>query len=370
MATITSPLSIRPRQTTTPIAPGAPPAPMAPESLPGGNVALPTQASAAAGTMAQQPRYEERPQGQPSAGMAPINVDWNMVRQSSMPAQGGPAGTSNEAPARYSFPTQGGMSAERSSFPTYGQNISMGAQLAPQGQPGALQAAQMPQGLQPINPQYAGGADKIRSLLGPLGDLIAGKGAYAIQRGDIPLIEAGLNYQNQQLSEQDRQQGIAQLLQARQRVGQDPNSSAAREALWSTWQTGGEYTPQYLERQQGALGSQAALGLQAAQQSAAEDFGRRGLGGSLSGYQQAQLGQQAATSLGSQKAGMEQQYTAARESAKQQALQQYQAQAMQEEQQRQAYQEAIANAFLNTQRGAIDLSGLVNPPAYSGTAIR
>lgn len=159
----------------------------------------------------------------------------------------------------------------------------------------------------------------------------------------------------QERSLQDRATGVEELWRSRGALDADPRMNRVWEYLNSQYSRGGPFTPQMIEQGKGTLRSSSALGLQGAQRSAAEDLARRGMGGSLSAYEQAGLGQRASTDLASQIADWERQAALANEAAMQQYLSQMGGQATSWAAMRQAIDDQIARAFLDYQHQAPDL---------------
>lgn len=213
----------------------------------------------------------------------------------------------------------------------------------------AMSATQIPKDQQRMLEQL--------QLLGPLAEILMSPGQ-VLRRGDIPMLEAGLNYQQLLKAEEDRQRGYEELARAWGSVGQDPTSMAYKEMVRRMMGQGGPYSPDVLAQLEGKLTGESALSQEAMSRQMAEEYARRGLGGGAMPYEMASLQQTGARDLGSQLADLRNQAVLANEAAQQQWTQMFGAQAAQEEQYRQALNELLANVFLQTERAPIDLGSL------------
>lgn len=184
-------------------------------------------------------------------------------------------------------------------------------------------------------------------------------GGEPIYQGQVPLIEARLGYENQQLAERDRQLGYEELARSYGNIGKSTGEQAAMQAALQLVQSGGPYNAGYMDQQRGNLRDQSAMALEQARMAMAGDFARRGLGGSMLPQQQAQLAQQSSTALQGNLANLESSTALANQQAQLAATGQLSEMAYRESAQRQAIDQLLANIFLNTERQAPDLSNLL-----------
>ncbi len=230
-----------------------------------------------------------------------------------------------------------------------------------------------------------------QALLGPLGKVfgLGDNSDFTLTRGDVPLLEAGLNFENVLLAERDRQLGYNELARTQAGVGADPQSQRLRQILGS--QAEGNASPEM--EQALALASQRAgrQGQFAREATATRDtygrdtenalrdlradYARRGVQGNESMLDEALLRQSGSTALnraladleGRQDESQRQDITqlsdlAGRNQGFQQAsIEQLLGQIGGDDQTRAALGQALANVFLETERGDFDLSGLTTP---------
>jgi len=284
---------------------------------------------------ASQQRYYSASQPTPAWGMSPQNAGMRPTQQMAVPQANyvnsyGPT----QQPAQYPYNQQ------------LFQPVNSGAGL--------------PAGYESEAARDA--ADLQRRLLGPLADILyPDPNSDVLRYNYMPAIEAGLNYQNMLLSEQDRAQGYNELARAWASVGQSPESLYLKEQLGNQIEKGGPYTDQVLQQIQGGMKDQAAVALQDLQRQMAQSQAQRGLGGSMSDYQQAALQQQSAADLSGRFSDLRERAVGLNDTAKAQWLQQFAQQSAQEDIRRAALDELLANVFLNTERAPIDLGALTTP---------
>lgn len=310
-----------------PYAPQTPQEPTAPESLPGGQVApaaLTSQAAAPRSTASVQPRAQT---AQPAAAPAPtpaqnplLKIDWNLANL-------GQPGAYGSAP--YQFQPVDYTATRRDT----------GAEV----KPGTRAQSYM---------------DRQTALLGPLAELLMPENQF-LRRADIPLLESGLNWQQQLMSEADRQRGYEELVRGRSAIGMSPEAMLAKEAFLDMYNAGGPFGPGVQDVAIGGMRDAAARALQDQQAAMAGDYARRGLAGSPTSYESARLGQMANAGLQGQISDYKTQAAIANEEAMRAAMGSFQQQALQEQTMRAALDEMIANLFLETERAPIDLGSLL-----------
>lgn len=183
-----------------------------------------------------------------------------------------------------------------------------------------------------------------------------------LRRGDIPLLETGLNFENRQNALRDRQQGMQRLEDSRSAIGSSPESILARQIAVSRARGEGPLSQGVIDNQRGALRSAGALAGEAQQRELAMQLAQRGLGGGVPAVQQAALQQQLATDIGGRLASFDLESAQLLDTAQRQAAYDLQTIADQEELRRIAIDQLIAEAFFNTDRSPIDLSGLLGSP--------
>lgn len=230
-----------------------------------------------------------------------------------------------------------------------------------------------------------------QALLGPLGKVfgLGGGSDLTLARGDIPLLEAGLNFENVLLAERDRQLGYNELARAQAGVGSDPQLAGLRQILGM--QSAGQSSPE-MEQALALASQRAGREGQFAREATAtrdaytgntdqslralrEDYARRGVQGNESMLDEAMLRQSGGIALNRALADLEARQDeaqrqdisqlgdlAGQERGFQQAsIEQLLGQIGQEEGTRTALGQALANVFLETEREPFDLSGLTTP---------
>jgi hypothetical protein len=133
----------------------------------------------------------------------------------------------------------------------------------------------------------------------------------------------------------------------------------AQQLAMDRSQSGGPFTQQLMEEQQGNIRNQGAMANQDALQSMAEDAARRGMGGGASSYEKALLEQSNASGIQDRLTGFRSQAAQANEAAQQNYLAQLSDIAGRQGGQRAAFDQALANVYLNTERTPQDLSPLM-----------
>lgn len=336
-----------------PTAPAAPQPPAIPESLPGGTVQPPANTPTPTSTgIAPQttvvapgtpPPPNQPPSGQPVAPnqtsttprpSAP-QIDWNLVRGAQAPGPYAAPGT--EGQPFFEYPRE---------FDGYYGNTG------------------------DITSDQRNAADLQRRNLGGFFDILSGPGrTLPITAGEIPLIEARLNFENLLKAEEDRKRAYEELVRGRAAVGSDPASQSLRMLLQSR-AAEGPLGSTYVAGQQAGLANRANADLARAYEMAAEEAARRGMGGSMTGYESALLQQQARQGLTGQLSTLDRETRLANAEQQRQDALLLQQQVAREAAAREAYDQMLAEIFSETERGPIDLSGFVNqvsnPTRYIG----
>ena len=199
--------------------------------------------------------------------------------------------------------------------------------------------------------------DRQRSLLGQFGSLLPEN--MILRQSDVPLLEANLNFQQRLMAMQDRDTGIGRLEDARSSVGISPESTLARELAVRNASGGGSLGADAVANQRAALRAQNALSAQAAERALSTQLASRGVGGGLGAMQHAQLAQNNAVNTATALADFDLQSAALLQQAEREALADLQAIASEEQSLRLALDQLIADQYLNTEYGAVDLSGLL-----------
>lgn len=184
-------------------------------------------------------------------------------------------------------------------------------------------------------------------------------GGRPITRGELGMAQVGEYARQEGLAEQDLSRGVDYLTQGRGAIGSDPGSILALEIAMRRAREGGQFGDQYLDQQRGLIRNRGAIAAQSGERRLAEDLARRGLAGPLAGLQQAELAQQNALGVQGQLAEFEQQAAAAREEAERAALGQLNDISYQQQQSRAAFDQALANAYLQNERAPIDYSPML-----------
>lgn len=210
-----------------------------------------------------------------------------------------------------------------------------------------------------VTPAISAAVARQQALAGPLAAVLPISQNRPLTRGDIPLLEAGLNFEQIQQAEADRQRGFEELVRARSAIGGDPYAAQARDLALSQAQQG-PLTQDLQDRNVAAIRNQSALGLQNARERALEDFARRGLsGGSLSSFELGQLEQTGAVQAQQQITDFLTRAAEANRNAQSVALGQLQGQTGQEELRRLSIDQLLSDIFLSTERAPISLAGLI-----------
>ncbi len=199
--------------------------------------------------------------------------------------------------------------------------------------------------------------DRQRSLLGLFGSLLPEN--MILRQSDVPLLENNLNFQQRLMAMQDRDTGIGRLEGARQSVGISPESTLARELAVRNASGGGALGEDVVANSRAALRSQNALAAEAAERELSRSLASRGVGGGLAGMAQARLAQDQAVNSATSLADFDLQAASMLQQAEREALSDLQAIAAEEQNLRLALDQLIADQYLNTEYGAIDLSGLL-----------
>lgn len=229
------------------------------------------------------------------------------------------------------------------------------------------------------------------ALLGPLAPQLGlGQGSnFVLTRGDIPLLEAGLNFENVLLAERDRELGYGELARTQAGVGADPQLAALRNVLGM--QAGGMGSPEMnqalslalaragrqpqFERQQTATRDQYTRDSENAIRDLREDYARRGLSGSEISFDEARLRQEGSSALNRALADLEAQQDESsrqdigqladlagqRDAFQQQSIEQLLGELSRQDSTRTGLGQLLANVFLETERQPFDFSGLTTP---------
>ena len=196
-----------------------------------------------------------------------------------------------------------------------------------------------------------------RTLLGELGGLLPQN--MVLRASDVPLFEAGLNFQQTARATEDRATGIGRLEDARSNIGISPESVLARELAVQRARGDGPLGGGAIEQSRSDLRQQSAVGHQDAQRGLAEQFAQRGIGGGVPAYQAAAMEQAYGVNAAGQLAQFDLQAAQLQETAQRQAFSDLNALAMEEEMRRTALDQLIASQYLNTEYQGMDLSGLL-----------
>jgi len=232
------------------------------------------------------------------------------------------------------------------------------------------------------------------ALLGPLAGVFGidqpGRNDFTLTRGDVPLLEAGLNFENVLLAERDRELGYNELARGANAVGQDPQTQRLRQLLG--YQSEGNASPELAQaiqlaqsratrgpesndRQETVLKDQFNRDTEGAFRDLREDYARRGISGNEIALDEARIRQEGGSGLNRALAELEGRRDDAqrldiaqlgdlsgqKDSFQRQSLDQLTELIARQEGQRDAYSQALANVFLETEREPFDLSGLTTP---------
>jgi hypothetical protein len=238
----------------------------------------------------------------------------------------------------------------------------------------SFQARPVPtQGARDVPPQTTFGqnqaniAARQQDLLGVLGGLLPISPQRPLQRGDVPLVQAGLNYENRLLAELDRARGLEELRGSLGGLGGSLESQESRRLALERALAGGLQTEDFpLERLRAAAEGQAGLQFQRGQQDIAAAMAGRGIGGVPVAIQQALLRQEAGAGLQQTLGGIEEagarfglEQAALQDAISRGALEDLTRVADVDEQRRLDLERALADVFLETQREPLDLSDLL-----------
>lgn len=222
-----------------------------------------------------------------------------------------------------------------------------------------------------MDPSPLGGAGREqtqRRLLGAFSQLFPSGRPIEIQ--DVPLIETNLNFQNLMRAEQDRAQGINILGQAGMALGNDPQSILAKE-LATGFATGarGPYSDDQVAMRESAIREQGAVDTRAATQGLQEQLAMRNLGGQAPALETALLEAEGRRATQQALGSFAEQVAQAQAESQLAGLSQLSTLMTQEDALRQAALQALADAFLQTERAPIDLSALTTRPSKGGKNI-
>ncbi len=288
-------------------------------------------------------------------------------------ALGGPGPTAAQGPT----PQPGGFSFGVPQAAGFGQSTGFGFGLTPE-QTGLGEAQQGAGGFQPIPRTLSGseiealnverraqnlppfdprtiGAFNIRNLLGPLG-FIADPTSFF--RGQVPAIEANLNFQNLLQAQSDRQQAITLLAQQRDVIGQSPEALQALAVAQRRLEQPEPFTPEEVSQQQSAIRQRGAQGIESAQRQQLESLARQGVRGGVTAFQEAGQRQAGARQVSDELQRLAIQNALQRDINEAQAVDRLQGITGQNELRQIALNQALSELFTAT-RGEFDLSGLV-----------
>jgi len=307
----------------------------------------------------------------PAAGAAPAR-----------PAQGVPTIPGGAAPPR-SFAPGAYPQAQQASRP-FGYRNTTGIPdrgAGPYGNPGQTQKGQEAiEGYQAAQ----------QALLGPLAGVFGLENGsnFTLTRGDVPLLEAGLNFENVIKAEQDRGLGYGELARGRNSVGSSPYSNMIREVLAQRGVQGSGELEQALQAAVGRLTDTGRSGREAtsirdsytrdadsAIRSLREDYARRGVAGNEPAFDEQRLRMEAGSGMNRALSELEsRQDQAMRDNISQVAdlalsgegirsssIQQLQEQLAREEQLQASFDQALGDVYLGTEREPFDFSGLTTP---------
>jgi hypothetical protein len=213
--------------------------------------------------------------------------------------------------------------------------------------------------------------ERQRLLAGPLASILPTSPQRPFRTSDIPLFEAGLNFEQLLQAERDREFGYGELVRGRAAIGSDPAAMAARNiALERSQAGGGPFDQGLIEQTLGTIRNRGAVGLEEAQRGATEELARRGLGGGLLASQMARLQRDTAGDIQRQSTDFQTQARLANDEAQRQALSQLSDITGREESQRAALDQLLSQIFSETQRQPISLAGLVPQTKKQAKRIR
>lgn len=171
-------------------------------------------------------------------------------------------------------------------------------------------------------------------------------------------LQARLNYENILRAEEDRRRGTDYLTQGYEQVGQGPEQTFAREMAAYRLANPDIMNPEEVSMQEAAIRARGARGYQDAEMLMQQDQAARGIRGPMGSYDLARLGQGYDRQVADELQNQALQLAAGREEKEKGALGTLSQITGDEETRRMAILQAIADAFLSTERGPIDLSAL------------
>lgn len=216
-----------------------------------------------------------------------------------------------------------------------------------------LNVSRREQGL-PLFDNRTFGAFNKRNLLGDFG-FIADPTSFS--RGQIPLIEANLNFQNLLQAQRDRQQAVDLLGNQRNVIGQSAEQLQALAVARRRLEQPEPFTPQEVSQQQSAIRQRGAQGIEAAQRQQQESLARQGVAGGVTAFQEAGQRQQGARQVSDELQRLAIQNALQRDVNEGQAVDRLQGITGQNELRQIALNQALSELF-TAQRGEFDLSGL------------
>ena len=178
--------------------------------------------------------------------------------------------------------------------------------------------------------------------------------------GEIPLIDVALQFQNRRAGMEDRRRGLDVLHRAYEGIGTSPDSVLSRElAVQAVDPVNAPWGTAEVERQTGAIRDRAATGAEDTRRRLAQSTAMRGIGGAGTAFQRAQMERGFGLDVAQQMADFKQKSTEFNRVAQQQAWDRYNALTTGIQDRKTALQQQIAQQYLDTEYGRMDLSGLL-----------
>lgn len=202
-----------------------------------------------------------------------------------------------------------------------------------------------------FNPTQQATLDRGSANLGELGDLF---GQGVITRRDVPQLEAGLNYQNYQLAEQDRERAYNEMVRGRSAVGTSLPASVAREVAMQRVRGGGGAGA--------AIRGSGALAAEDLRRGVDQGFAARGISGAAPVLGRMEAERALATDI-AERAALADAEQGRADLALLSSI------ASQEEAARAGFDQMIAALFRDTERQPFDFSGLLENVPNPNAAI-
>lgn len=206
-----------------------------------------------------------------------------------------------------------------------------------------------------LNPIF----ERQTALAGPLAGVLPLSPQRPLTAGDIPLLEAGLNYEQLLQTERDRQRSFEELSRARQQIGFGRGADFARQQATIQAQQG-PIDEELEGRNVTRIREGAGRALEAARRSAASQIGSQGLtGSSIGAFRLADLEQQGRQQAESDITDFLTQSAQVNRAAQAEGLSRLSEIVAREEGGRLLLDQEIARLFGDTERGPISLAGLI-----------